>query len=329
MKDNIELPNMLAFERKIEVSDGLMMSGNWTSSLLSGADENTWQNIAITQRKNRSTQSAYGISDEDKSKPNPVSSDNDDANLYPQHDTLKITFTARMIGDLGNPFGCNDPVFSSAIKDKVNTYKEEGLRELAYRYAYNLASGRFLWRNRVGAEFISIQIRVNNGEVIVFDGYDFSLKDFSMQRDNQDLAKVSSAIFDGLNSDDSFSCLNVNAYVKLAKGQHVFPSQEMNMQEKKKVLFKLNDCAALHSVKLGNAIRTIDDWYGSEKEPAEFPIAVEPFGAVTQRGQAYRKTKIDLYSLMLNWVNDKDISSDQQNFVLANLIRGGVFGGKN
>ena len=136
---------------------------------------------------------------------------------------------------------------------------------------------------------------------------------------------MADAIYKGLESTNDFSYLHIDAYVQLGNGQHVFPSQEMNMGEKKKVLFKLDECAALHSVKVGNAVRTIDDWY----DDAEFPIAVEPFGSVTQKGQAYRKSKTDLYTLMLAWVNNKDVTREQKYFVLANLIRGGVFGGKS
>jgi CRISPR-associated protein Csy3 len=99
----------------------------------------------------------------------------------------------------------------------------------------------------------------------------------------------------------------------------------MNMGEKKKVLFQLDKCAAMHDVKIGNAIRTIDNWYKN----AKFPIAIEPYGSVTQMGQAYRKNKDDLYTLMLDWLNEKDnVSDEDKNFVVANFIRGGVFGGK-
>ena len=115
------------------------------------------------------------------------------------------------------------------------------------------------------------------------------------------------------------------------------------MGEKKKKLFQLNGCAAMHNVKIGNAIRTIDTWYGDTmlvkaegKDKTEtidigaeikYPIAIEPYGSVTQHGRAYRDKKIDLYTLMLDWINDKSIEKDQQNFVVGNLIRGGVFGG--
>ena len=323
MTKEIKLPSMLAFERKLETSDALMFSGIWGDG--NEPQMNNWAEIEITQRKNRSTQSAYGTKEEDKGKPNPVSSDNDDANLFHNDDTLKVSYSLRIIGGFGVPFGSNDPDFTGAIKEKVSTYKSEGLKELAYRYAYNIAAGRFLWRNRVGAEQLHIQVKVNEQETVSFNGYEFSLKSFEPRQDNVSLMKVANAIFEGLNSDEQFVCLTIDAFVKLGKGQHVFPSQEMNMGEKKKVLFKLDNCAAMHSVKIGNAIRTIDDWY----ENAEFPIAVEPFGAVTQQGQAYRKTKTDLYTLMMKWVNDKDVSENDKNFILANLIRGGVFGGKS
>lgn len=318
-------PSMLAFERKLEVSDALMNSGNWESI---GKEESEWQPIKITKRQNRSTQSAYGTKDADKTKPNPVSSDSDDANLPNDNDTLKTSFTLRIIGNLGEPFGCNDPKFETIIKEKVTEYKDEGLRELSHRYAQNIASGRFLWRNRVCAKDLVIHVTINDAKKpIPFNGYDFPLNDFDAQKENDSLKQLADAIFTGLNGENDYVCLQIDAYVQLGKGQHVFPSQEMNMGEKKKVLFKLDDCAALHSVKVGNAIRTVDDWYNG----AEFPIAVEPFGSVTQRGEAYRKTKKegDLYSLMIDWVNDKELDHGQKCFVLANLIRGGVFGGKS
>jgi len=334
-KKTIALPSMLAYDRKLEVSDALMMSGDWEQWRQQEKDNASkapdkkvpyqWQKIAVTKRQNRSTQSAYGTSDDNKVKPNPVSSDSDDANLPYDKDTLKVGFTLRVIGNLGEPFGCNDPVFEKLIKEKVDESKDEVLKELAFRYAQNIVSGRFLWRNRVSAEAITVVVKLSGTEeALEFNGYDFPLNDFSTTRENQKLGQVADEIFRGLHSKDEFSCLNVDAYIRLGNGQHVFPSQEMNMGEKKKVLFKLGECAALHSVKVGNAIRTIDDWYDN----AESPIAVEPFGSVTQRGMAYRPSKNDLYTLMQNWVNDKELDLGQRCFVLANLIRGGVFGGK-
>ena len=322
----MELPSILSFERKLEVSDGLMYSGDWSD--INKPDK--WKVIPITKRQNRSTQSSYGISDKKKSEPNPVASDSDDANLPMDKDTLRLNFSLRVIGDLGRPFACNCPKFQKTVVEKVNEFKNrtEDLKEnLALRYAYNIANGRFLWRNRVGAEKITIKVYLEEGESgFEFNATDFSMRDFVEGKDNSNLIELQNHIWNGLKGDsNSFKFLKVEAFTKLGKGQHVFPSQEMNM-EKGKELFKLNDCAAMHNVKIGNAIRTIDTWYN---ENPEFPIAAEPFGSVTQIGQAFRKSKNDLFSVLKDWVNGKEVSDDDKNFVVANLIRGGLFQGKS
>lgn len=319
----IDLPSMLAFERKLETSDALMFSGNWED--IAGSEK--WQDIPITKRQNRSTQSAHGTSDADKVKPNPVSSDSDDANLPLAHDSLKLSFSMRVVGNLGVPFGCNSPAFSTAIQDKTTEFKQsEALDLLAFRYAYNLANGRFLWRNRVGAEAITINIKAGNSN-FTFDAYEFSLNDFEKSKENSSLQQLATIIAQGLNGDaQSFALVKVDAFLKLGHQQHVFPSQKMNMGEKGKTLFQLEGCAAIHNVKIGNAIRTIDTWYNRYGEQKQ-PIAIEPFGAVTQIGDAFRKNKKegDLYSLMVEWVNDVDLSPKQQAYVVGNLVRGGVF----
>ncbi len=344
----ITLPSMLSFERKLEVSDGLMFAGNWDDINKEG--DKLWQSIPIVPRQNRSTQSAYGIDDIKKTAPNPVSSDSDDANLPMGKDTLKLSFTLRVVGNLGEPFACNAPNFAKAVKQKTSGFKESGgIDELALRYACNIANGRFLWRNRVGAEAITIYASYQDDKetkTIEFNAYDFALNDFENNRDNKGLLQLTELIKQGLLGDkNNFVFISVDAFVKLGKGQHIYPSQEMNMVEKKKKLFQLEGYAAMHNVKIGNAIRTIDTWYGDSmlikvkkngkdtietiniESPVKCPIAIEPYGSVTQHGRAYRDKKIDLYTLMLDWANNKDTPVEQQCFVVANLIRGGVFCG--
>lgn len=324
-----ELPSVLAFERKLEVSDGLMCAGVWGPG--DAPDQNQkWEKIQIIPRYNRSTQSSAGIADDKKSQPNPVAASNDDANLPVSKDTLRVIFTLRVIGNLGKPFTCNDPDFEKNILLKMKAFTEgqnnedqQNLEMLAKRYAYNIANGRFLWRNRVGAEEIKICVEIKGQEkVLVFNAKDFSLLDFDKNPEKEDLKTLTEEIKKGLLSKDDFIFIKVSAYVKLGENQHVFPSQEMNMGEKKKVLFQLDNCAAIHNVKIGNALRTVDNWYAN----AQFPIAAEPFGAVTQMGQAFRKSKNDLYTLMLKWINTDDLINNEKSFVVANIIRGGVFG---
>lgn len=120
----------------------------------------------------------------------------------------------------------------------------------------------------------------------------------------------------------------------MGTGQEVFPSQELILDrgrgDKSKTLYDVDDIAAMHSQKVGNALRTIDTWY----EGASYlgPIAVEPYGSVTTQGKAYRQPKQqqDFYSLLDEWLlKDKAPSLEQQHFVMAILIRGGVFGDAN
>jgi CRISPR-associated protein Csy3 len=59
------------------------------------------------------------------------------------------------------------------------------------------------------------------------------------------------------------------------------------------------------------------------------PIAVEPYGSVTSKGVAHRRPteKQDFYSLLDAWViKDQAPAVEQQHYVMATLIRGGVFG---
>ena len=78
-----------------------------------------------------------------------------------------------------------------------------------------------------------------------------------------DLLELTQAIEQGL-SGSAFALFNVEAQVYLGNGQEVFPSQELVLDsnsKKSKVLYQVNEIAAIHSQKIGNALRTIDTWY--------------------------------------------------------------------
>ena len=125
--------------------------------------------------------------------------------------------------------------------------------------------------------------------------------------------------------------LQVTALVRVGAGQEVFPSQELildkGQSKKSKTLYVVDGVAGMHSQKIGNAIRSIDTWYEGSEEQG--PIAVEPYGSVTTQGKAYRqpKQKMDFYTLLDNWLlKDQVPPVEQQHFVMAVLVRGGVFG---
>jgi CRISPR-associated protein Csy3 len=318
------IPKVLAFSRKLEVSDALMTSGLWDNIDKPGQ----WKDITLHDKRNRATFSQYGAKEEDKSKPN--LSWGDDAALPHDADTLRVSFSLKIMGQLDQPTACDNPDFERKLVTAIGSYRDNHqFSELAARYANNIVNGRFLWRNRVGAASIKIHVKYDE-QVWKFDAYDYDLDKFTPPPDGSDLDKLTNVISNGL-SGDKFEYLEVTVYANIGVGQHVWPSQEMVLEkgEKSRILFNLNDCAAMHSEKIGNALRTIDTWYGAEVDSIR-PIAVEPYGSVTSRGDAHRKTKNDFYTLLIKWLeNSEDVPEKQQHFIIATLIRGGVFGGKD
>ena len=333
--------SVLAFERKLDPSDGLLLAGNWNQR-----DQEDWKPIELHEKSVRGTISNRLKTKEqdpaklDASIQNPNLQRVDVATLPSDVDTLRLDFTLRVLGDAGQPSACNNADYQQALEKTVASYVQEvGFEELAQRYACNLANGRFLWRNRLSAEGIEIQVRhVRSEKTWTFDALAFSLRNFDVPMEFSKAVKElgRDVIQAGLNSKQP-EFLKVTAYARMSAGQEVFPSQELILDQggsnqkgrKSKTLFKVNQTAAMHSQKIGNALRTIDTWYPEAEEKNLGPIAVEPYGSVTSRGTAYRqpKQKQDFYSLFDDWVcRGKQPPVEQQHFVMATLIRGGVFG---
>lgn len=326
--------SVLAFERKLDPSDALLYAGRWSER-----DAGTWQPVHIREKSVRGTISnRLKTKDRDPAKLDasiqaPNLQTVDVAALPADADTLKVRFTLRVLGGAGTPSACNDADYQAKLLATVQGYVgQQGFTELGRRYAANLANGRFLWRNRIGAEQVEVQIaRLQNGEAVqrwTFDGLSLPLRAFAAHAEVDSLGQV---IADGL-AGKGHLLLEVVAFVRIGDGQEVFPSQELILDRgdkggKSKTLYHVGDVAAIHSQKIGNALRTIDTWYPDAGELG--PIAVEPYGSVTSQGKAYRqpKDKADFYSLFDAWVlNDAVPNLEQQHYVIANLIRGGVFG---
>ncbi|WP_394261054.1 type I-F CRISPR-associated protein Csy3 [Moraxella boevrei] len=326
-----ELPEVLAFSRKIEPSDALMQAGLWENK----ANHEAWQNIELHDKRNRATKSQYNLADKEKTQPNIVWGD--DASIPHDMDTLKVTFTVKFLGNIDQAVANNRPEFLDKLQNAYQAYQQEiTLLPLAKRYVQNLANGRFLWRNRVGAEQIEIKITdtENRDKSWIFNAHNIALQDFDItDAQLDDLAQYVADSF----STSKYLLLKVEAFAKVGLGQRVFPSQEMRDKDKdnkSKFLYQIKTpkglCAGMHSEKIGNAIRTIDTWYTcDENQIVKQAIAIEPYGSVPTQGKAYRMSKTDLYSLMVKFINNEAMAIDEKHFVVANLIRGGVFGGKD
>ena len=342
-QNTVQPPSVLAFERKLDPSDALFFAGNWKAR---NQSEN-WQPVTLREKSVRGTISnRLKTKDQDPAKldaaiENPNLQTVDVAALPHDADTLKVQFTLRVLAGVGEPSACNGTDYRHKLIATVKGYAQQhGLGELARRYAANLANGRFLWRNRIGAEQVEVQVaRLEKGEPAKqwgFQALDHSLRQLAApQAETSALAELARLIESGLTDSKTHVLLRITAYARVGAGQEIFPSQELILERgrgsKSKTLYAVGEgtgaIAAIHSQKIGNALRTIDTWYPGVEENG--PIAVEPYGSVTIQGKAYRqpKNKKDFYTLLDNWITkDQAPEQDQQHFVIAVLIRGGVFG---
>lgn len=338
MATELKTASVLAFERKLDPSDALLFGGDWKQRNAS----QDWTPITLREKSVRGTISnRLKTKDQDPAKldaaiENPNLQTVDVATLPADADTLKVQFTLRVLAGTGQPSACNDAAYRHKLLATVGGYvAQHGFGELAKRYAANLANGRFLWRNRIGAELVEVTVaQFKNGQAAAnwtFNALKHDMTALTASPDDQtNLQELADVIAAGLGG-DTHVLLQVTAFVRIGSGQEVFPSQELILDrgrgDKSKTLYAVDDTAAIHSQKLGNAIRTIDTWYPEAGENG--PIAVEPYGSVTTQGKAYRqpKEKADFYNLLDGWViKDKAPDVEQQHFVIATLIRGGVFG---
>ena len=324
----LTMPSVLSFERKLEPSDAIMHSGNWDKV----GKKKGWDAITLFERRNRAVKSNFTqdvLNDEEelqKQIAEPNLAWGDDASLPFDADTLKISFSLRVLGGIDTPSACNKKEYQDKFSEIIGAYISDfGVEELAKRYAYNIVNGRFLWRNRVGAQEVVIHVKHSSlKEILVFNAYDYPLKE--TQSSDSKIAPLINLIEQGL-SNEANILIEIDAYVRIGQGQRIWPSQEMvlNKGDKSRHLFSIDingdRIAAMHCEKIGNALRTIDDWQTGSK----LPIAIEAFGSVTQRGVAYRSSRNDFKSLITKWINDKNISDEDKYFVIAMIIRGGVF----
>lgn len=339
----LKTATVLAFERKLDPSDAIFFSGDWNQR----DDYKAWEPINLREKSIRGTISnRLKTKDQDPAKldaaiENPNLQTVDVATLPADRDTLRVDFSLRVLGGTGRPSACNNAAYQAKLLRTVEGYVQaNGFTELSRRYAQNLVNGRFLWRNRIGAESVEVRVEhIVHGQVAsswTFPSLSFSLRDFEVPEGlGTDLQALSSLIVGGL-SGEKHVLLKMTAFVRIGVGQEVYPSQELILDKstgkKSKTLYDVKGIAGMHSQKLGNALRTIDTWYPAAEQlgPVELgPIAVEPYGSVTTLGKAFRppKAKHDFYNLLDGWLlKDKVPSLEDQHFVVATLIRGGVFG---
>ena len=343
MTKKSKIASVLSFEKKMVPSDGFMYGTVWENR----ADSTIATPLSLQEKSVRGTISNR-LKDTIKNDPVKLNAEVEKANLQrvdgcalgEKQDTLNLRFTLKFLSGVQIPTSCYSRDFNATLKVAVEDYiKEFSFTELAKRYAINIANARFLWRNRVGADDIEVRVKVLNKGVDknwIFNSYEFDINSFYSDGSNA-IASLQNEIADTLSGKNgkTFLLLEINAFCKMGYAQDVYPSEELVLSKgasknnKSKILYQIDGIAGMHSQKLGNALRSIDTWYPDYDNLGIGPIAVEPYGAVTTLGKAFRSPgdKADFYTLFDKFATGEDLKEvNDKHYVMSVLIRGGVFG---
>jgi CRISPR-associated protein, Csy3 family len=160
-KENIA--SVLAFEKKLVPSDGYMYGTSWDNKAEVSPLKLQEKSVrgTISNRLKAAIQNDPQKLNAEVEKPNLQRVDA--CALEPHQDTLKLHFTLKVLGGITHPSACNNALFRQSYSAAARGYIDDhGFTELASRYAANIANARFLWRNRVGAEQIEVQVNAKN-----------------------------------------------------------------------------------------------------------------------------------------------------------------------
>jgi len=348
MAQKVILPSFLNYNRSISPSEGL---------LYGVTSQGEYVPVEVIKRGIRGAISSYSnVYKGEKAE----SSENIAKQLDPKNanlqqievaflphtaERLALQFSVVVQNNSVAPSGCNDPEFYNKLTTLTSRYAEIGGYEfLGERYAWNLINGRTLWRNRFATEK-QVKIELSTGEKFTFNVDNMRLDKFEREAMPQDFEVVAARIGAALAGGDPLF-LSVEVSGKMPAGAEVFPSQEFlpeakTSKDKGKVLSSIDvngvRQATMHSQKIGNAIRVIDEWHGQMDEYGT--TAVEAFGYVQSRTDAVRvpdKSK-DIYVLLkeidsvIETLNGADKASSidgDVHYMIAMLVRGGVFSGE-
>ena len=339
---------MLAYARSVQITEGLFYATQ-------AENRDIRTPIEVLEKGVR------GQSSEDKAKsPGKSNPQSVEYAVIPQeHDGVELSFLVRFMPCSMRPHACGSPQVGETYRRLAAGYKAAGgFRVLAELYVWNIANARFAWRNRFQSDEMSVTVTFS-GASLRFDPFLFDLSEPAdeaemaaalLEGDADDLAKLIDGIARGLSSDneDEAFAIKVTWNAVMEPGQEIFPSQEYVRDARRddqlsRIYAKLPtrrdgrkvDQASMHSQKIGAALRHIDVWHGSEEHRA--PIAVNPYGGVQETGDVLRapSTKRSFYDLRakaepllsaVETAENPEQLTGEAHFVMANLVRGGVFG---
>lgn len=356
------LPSNLAWCRSVDVSEGLL------SSVL---EDGTLRPVEVLQTTVRgaiaSSNAGYdksgnpltGATLEKAQNPeNPNIQRIHVAYLDPASNTLSIKFAMGIHGASLIPQTCNSRPYAEAVEAFVSAAKSSDLyAEITERQIWALANGGVFWRNGIGIDkTVHVEALAADGEKVscVFTTSTLQGQRGKLSYPGFDLVEAADQNGNALRLSQlwakalmggGYLSLEIDARVRLFSGAEVWPSQEFKEKDDSKnglsrtlsfreilVEGRTVNHATMHSQKLGNALRTIDDWHGSKEYGA---LSVEAFGWYQTDSKAVRTGSggRDAYSLLRDLPtltksleSNDGASRNDALYVLSVLLRGGVYG---
>ncbi|MAE15820.1 MAG: type I-F CRISPR-associated protein Csy3 [Deltaproteobacteria bacterium] len=337
-----KLPGVLSFQRSMIVTDGVFLN------CLAGEGESP---VDVIRHGIRGTQNISGATAKDVSNIQITESAKTDINAS----GLKVAFDLRFLPLSATLFACSgastDELRAALSSFIAKAETSEGLQEVSRRYARNLLNGRWLWRNRLLGASICVRVHCDRELLAEAEALSVSLKHFNDYSESERRLgqKIAESIAGG-----PAHVLTIEGEIEFGftGAVEVFPSQNYVESKPKgfaRPLYKLGHPdparggqkelleyadvrrmgqAALRDQKISNALRTIDTWYPNFGEHLR-PIPVEPHGANLDAMKFFRRDggarKHSTFDLLLG-IGQLDPETPDGMFMIASLLRGGVFG---
>ncbi len=270
--------------------------------------------------------------------PNPQTVDI--AHLEPETDTFCIQGSINFVPQCMGFANCDEnkdrafELADLAAEAMREMKKNGGMAKLARLYAIQLTNGDILFRNKYAQDLRAVVSFQDDGSQQL--EFDCRAEDLGSPTGIDALAGY---IEKALTEEGCYFHPVYKIYGRINYGGEVYPSQELEMSNRKKVLFRNKfhnepNAAGLHSQKIGNAIRTIDTWYSRFNEIGR-AIPVDPYGPDKSRAKAVRRpgTGETFYEILagLDQLSEKLKKQGEPDgdafFFAAMMVRGGVFSG--
>lgn len=342
------IPSIFSVQRGMIISDAEMFN-----IIPCGHDETKKTPVQVIRHGILGTQNVSG---KDKDVKNTQRTES--AKTDPNATGISVEFSMSTITLDNAVFACNNNKFRDAVNGFTMRFKDsEELREVCNRYARNVLNGRWLWRNRIMGQKITVSVACGD-ESVESDATARPHAEFGDYTDAE--KRLGSLLMGSLTVAPQRFKVAATIDFGMAGCFEVFPSQNYVSDKPKgfaRSLYKLNRLsradlirimskddpdtysgdiidmgnAAIRDQKVGNAIRTIDTWYETGKEAT--PIPVEPKGANIETNEVKREKKNSLFDMILD-VDDINPAKagepldHEAMFILGNLVRGFVWGEK-